>query len=223
VGRPRGLAGEPLRASCRTRNRGAAPALLLLGRFGPTSWVAGIVLVGNGMRRYLCYWNELESYLAIAAIEPWDDPLALSGTVQRLLKRNGRMFGVDVFGSLPTETTNRAPELIPEPVVRQAYFDLLRYWEHERGDAWLTFAEEHYGRIVEPNHLQRSLDVLETLPRLGDPGSIANWLEYRQRESTAFLDEARQRLFDSWFEGAYVEEPMGGSSRHDDRLGEHQT
>jgi hypothetical protein len=76
--------------------------------FGPTSWVAGVVLIGNGKRRDLCYWNELESYLAVAAIEPSDDPLALSGTIRRLLERNGRTFGVDLFGSLPTETTNRA-------------------------------------------------------------------------------------------------------------------
>jgi hypothetical protein len=74
---------------------------------GPMSWVAGIVLVGNGRRRWLCYWDELESYRALGAIEPWDDPLAVSGTLRRILARNGTSFGVTVFRSLPGETTNR--------------------------------------------------------------------------------------------------------------------
>lgn len=180
--------------------------------FGPTSWVAGVVSIGNRRRRYLCYWNELESYLALAAIEPWDDPLALSGTVRRLLDRNGNAFGVDVFGSLPTETTNHAPELIPEPVVRQAYFDLLDYWEREQGGAWLTVAEDYYGRLVEPNHLQRCLDLLETLPQLDEQEGVGSWLAERDAESDALPLEARQRLFDEWFAGAYAEEPAISSS-----------
>ena len=175
---------------------------------GPTSWVAGLVLIGNGRRRYLSYWNELESYLTVAAIEPWDDPIALSGTVRRLLGRNGKGFGVTPFGSLPTTTTNRAPELIGESVVRQAYFDLLQWWEREQRGAWATFAEEHYGRIVEPNHLQRSLDLLQTLPSLDNPGAISAWLAERDAVSATLPDQARQRLFDEWFARAYDEEPF---------------
>src|SRR6185437_8613125 len=26
--------------------------------FGPISWVAGLALIGNGRRRYVCYWDE---------------------------------------------------------------------------------------------------------------------------------------------------------------------
>jgi hypothetical protein len=175
---------------------------------GPTSWVAGLVLIGNGRRRYLSYWNELESYLTVAAIEPWHDPIALSETVRRLLGRNGKGFGVTPFGSLPTETTNRAPELIAKPVVRQAYFDLLQWREREQGAAWITLADEHYGRIAEPNHLERSLDLLKTLPRLDEPKAISAWLAERDAESAALPDQARQRLFDDWFAGAYDEEPI---------------
>src|SRR5262245_25389521 len=60
--------------------------------FGPISWVAGLVLIGNGRRRYLCYWDETESYRALAAVDPWDDELALSVVVARLLARNGTGF-----------------------------------------------------------------------------------------------------------------------------------
>lgn len=134
--------------------------------------------------------------------------MALSATVRRLLGRNGKGFGVTPFGSLPPETTNRAPELITESVIRQIYFDLLQWWEREQGGAWATFADENYGRIVEPNHLQRSLDLLKALPRLDEPKAISAWLAERDAESAALPDQARQRLFDDWFAGAYDEEPI---------------
>lgn len=173
--------------------------------FGPVSWVAGLVLIGNGRRRYLCFWDETESYQAVAAVDPWDDELALSAVVARLLARNGTGFGLGLFGSLPSETTNAAPELVPCPVVAQAYFDLMQWWEREKGDAWLALAEEHFGQMVEPNHLQRCLDIISGLPRLDDPEAVHRWVEERAAESAAIPDHARQRLFDEWFADAYVE------------------
>jgi hypothetical protein len=172
---------------------------------GPTSSVAGIVLVGNGQRRYLCYWDELESYRALAALTPGDDPLAVCGTLRRLLVRNGKGFGVQLFGDLPAETANHSPELISAATVRHAYFDLLEWWEQEQGGAWDGLAEEHYGRIVEPNHLQRSLDILQTLPRLDEREGV--------EDRDPMPDHARRKLFDEWFAGAY-EEPnkTGGRS-----------
>src|SRR4051812_6567397 len=88
--------------------------------FGPCSWVAGLVLIGQGSKRYLCYWDEQESYRALAAIEPWDDPLAVSGTVARVLSGNGDRFGDQLFGGLPKETTNHAPALLSRAAVQQA-------------------------------------------------------------------------------------------------------
>jgi hypothetical protein len=172
---------------------------------GPISWGAGLVLIGNGRRRYLACWDEIESYRALAALDPWDDPLAVSAVVKRLLVRNGATFGIAMFGSLPTETSNHAPDLVPVTVVRQAYFDLMQWWECERGSPWIDLADEHFGRIVEPNHLQRGLDILETLPMLTQSGALGQWLEDRDTESAAMPDEIRQRLFDEWFGSAYDE------------------
>jgi hypothetical protein len=167
--------------------------------------VAGTVLVGNGERRYLRYWDELESYRALAAITPGDDPLAVSGTLRRLLVRNGKDFGVHVFGDLPTETTNHSATLVSTTTVHQAYFDLLEWWEHERGGAWDSLAEEHYSRIVEPNHLQRSLDILQTLPQLDDDEAAERWLAERDGSGDPMPDHARRKLFDEWFAAAYEE------------------
>src|SRR5262249_1119038 len=173
--------------------------------FGPISWVAGLNMIGNGRRRYLCWWDETESYRALAAVEPWDDPLAISGTVARVLGRNGKGFGEHLVGSLPQETTNHAPDLVSDAVMRQASFDRLHWWERWDGSAWLNLAEEPYGRIVEPNHLQRCLDLLQKLPPLDDTDAISSLFAARDAESEAMSDHGRQQLFDEWFATAYDE------------------
>jgi hypothetical protein len=91
---------------------------------GPISWVAGIEVLVSGERAYLCYWNEVDTYVAVAALARWDHPLVICAAVKELLRENGRPHGVDVFGSLPTETTNCRPDLLPEEVIRKAYFRL---------------------------------------------------------------------------------------------------
>jgi hypothetical protein len=173
---------------------------------GPMSWVAGIVVVGTGQRRYLGAWDETESYRVFAAVEPWDDPAALSAAVSSYLVVNGRRHGDGLFGSLPREVSNHRPDLLPTEVVKQALFDHMEWAEGVHPGAWAMFASEHYGRMVEPNHLQRSLDILETLPSLDN---IDAWFEELERESAAMSQEARQRLFDEWFATAYEEADIG--------------
>jgi hypothetical protein len=163
---------------------------------GPMSWVAGMVLVGRERRRYLCVWDETESYRAFAAVEPWDDSRALVAAVSAYLVCNGRDHGDGLFGSLPHEVTSHRPDLLPTADVKQALFDYMQWAESVDPGAWSLLAEEHYGRIVEPDHLQRSLDVLETM------GSID--LDEIEADSTAMSDDARQRLFDEWFATAYT-------------------
>jgi hypothetical protein len=93
---------------------------------------AGLDIVGKGAaRRYLCWWDELESYRALAAIRPWDDPLAISATVASFIATNGDEYGMTAIGDLPTGITNEQPKLLPERVVRQAFSDV-----HEAGGAW---------------------------------------------------------------------------------------
>jgi hypothetical protein len=135
--------------------------------------------------------------------------------IARLLSRNGTGFGLGLFGSLPTETTNGAPELVPRAVVREAYFALMQWWERQQGGAWLNLAEAHYGRMVEPNHLQRCLDILASLPRLDEPDALGRWLDERDAESAAIPDDARHRLFDEWFAAGYEEADEGNRMTYD--------
>ena len=81
----------------------------------------------------------------------------------------------------------------------------MQMWERQRRDAWATFAEEHYSRLVEPNHLTRCLDLLKTLPPLDDLDAIQRRNAERIAESTRMPDHARQALFDEWFAAAYEE------------------
>jgi hypothetical protein len=164
---------------------------------GPMSWVAGMDLVGTGRRRYVCVWDEMASYRAFAAIEPWDDPIALAAAVSSYLAQNGRRHGDGLFGSLPHEVTSSRPDLLPTPVVKQALLDYMQWAEAVEPGAWSLLAEEHFGRIVEPNHLQRSLDLMETMWTID--------LDAIEADSAAMSDDTRQRLFDEWFEVAFTD------------------
>ncbi len=86
------------------------------------------------------------------------------------------------------------------------------------GSAWNELAEEHFGRIVEPNHLERSLDVLRRLPRLDDPDAVAAYLE---DDDVPELDEkAKRTLFEEWFALTYSVTSQEGDSADDVAWGE---
>ena len=114
--------------------------------FGPTSFVAGITLLELQRSSYLCHWDELQSYRAVAKLEGWRNRPVLRDAVRELLRRNGHPHGLSVFGSLPTETTNYAVRLIPTATVKQAYFDWLQADPWGNGDTWSELAQEHCSR-----------------------------------------------------------------------------
>ena len=124
--------------------------------FGPTSSVAGLTLLELQRASYLCHWDELESYRAVAQLDRWRKRHVLRDAVRELLRENGHPHGLSIFGSLPTETTNYAVRLIPTATVKQAYFDWLQADPWGNGDTWSELAQEYYSRLVEPNVLARS-------------------------------------------------------------------
>jgi hypothetical protein len=176
--------------------------------FGPTSSVAGVVLLELERASYLCQWDETNSYLAVAKLQGWKKPKVLGAAVSELLRENGHPHGVSVFGSLPTETTNYSPSLVPSRLIKQAYFDWLQADPWKTKSTWSELAEEHYSRAIEPNSLTRSLDFLHTLPRLDEPGEVSAWVAEREDESARIPDHARQQLFDEWFATSYEESSL---------------
>ena len=73
-------------------------------------------------------------------------------------------------------------------------------------NSWGELAAEHFGRLVEPNHLQRSLDLLQRLPRLDDQSAVDAWLEERESDDGSDLPEAaRRRLLSEFLDSGYEE------------------
>lgn len=166
------------------------------GGFGPgMSSGAGMALVGTGRRRYVGVWEEEAPHRLFAAVEPWDDPLAISSAVSAFLVVNGRRHGYELFGSLPSQISNDCPELLPTPVVKQALFDYME------GDL------DRLVERLEEEELEEGELSYEARRRF-----IDGWFEEapapsRRRarcSSYGSSYEARRRLFDEWFERAYV-------------------
>jgi hypothetical protein len=73
----------------------------------------------------------------------------------------------------------------------------------DAGEGWGALAEEHYGRIVEPNHLRRCLDILQRLPRLDE---LDAWLDEREDDDGSDLSEpARRALLREFLDRGYEE------------------
>jgi hypothetical protein len=70
---------------------------------------------------------------------------------------------------------------------------------------WGALADEHFGRIVEPNHLQRCLDLLDDLPRLDDEGALDAWLERIEDDGSDLAEPARRLLLKEFLDRGYEE------------------
>ena len=89
-----------------------------------------------------------------------------------------------------------APDRFPAcltTIVRLAYFEWLQAAQRDSLTTWADFAEEHYSSLIEPNHLVRCLDMLETLSRLDDAAAWDNWTKRREEESARRLSALRYR------------------------------
>jgi hypothetical protein len=150
--------------------------------FGPISWSAGLVAIKpDDSAAYLCKWDELESYQLLASVSSAGDSEALAQLVVDELARGS------VVLQPPHHLWNDAPDLLDRAAIEDAFARLL-----DRTNGWGTLAEEHFGRIVEPNHLQRCLDLLEGLPQLDDEKAVSEWLE--SEDDTSDLSESARRL-----------------------------
>ena len=58
--------------------------------FGPMSWAAGVQILDCGDHGWLCYWDEMSSYQAVARLEPWRSREIVSSAVASLLGQTGR-------------------------------------------------------------------------------------------------------------------------------------
>ena len=172
---------------------------------GPTSWISNLYLLRREWRSSLvCLLNEEEPLFLLGLVESHDNRLLLSRLFTRLIDRNGKHFGVNVFGSLPTETTNWLPHLVDERVIKQAYWDWLEWAEPAQFDSWLDLEQSLALYDLEPNPMKRSLAVLSGLPNLTEPTAVADWLDEHDQESAGLPDHSKQAILDWYFRRRYV-------------------
>ena len=162
--------------------------------FGPVSWSAGLVAIEIGGVAYVCKWDELESYQLLAAVSPAGDTAALAQVI------SDEVAGATVIQFPPHYVWNMAPELLDRAAVEDAFARLL-----DTTGGWGELAEEHFGRIVEPNHLRRCLDLLEGLPRLDDDEALSTWLERIEDDGSDLNEPARRLLLKEFLDRGYEE------------------
>ncbi len=97
------------------------------------------------------------------------------------------------------------PGLVPEPVVKQSYWDWMEWAEQTEGSAWLNLEQTLISYELEPNPMRRALAALHGLPNLTHPEAITEWLVERDEESDLLPDQRRQLILDDYFNRGYDE------------------
>ncbi len=105
---------------------------------------------------------------------------------------------------------HRSPDLVSASVLARAYLGVMRVWDRWGREPWVNLAELHFGRIVEPNHLQWCLDQLELV--FGSAENFRQELAARAAENAAMPEAARVGLVEEWFRTTYEEDDAGVSS-----------
>jgi hypothetical protein len=168
--------------------------------FGPVSWCAGVDALETGGRAYVCTWDELESYQLHAAVEPAGETAALRDLVTDLLSSGALVQNV------PHYVWNYAPALLDRQAIEDAFARQL-----DDVEGWGALASEHFGRIVEPNHLQRCLDILDRLPRLDE---LDSWV-FDDDDGSDLSEAARRQLLREFLDRGYEEVESRSGASHE--------
>jgi hypothetical protein len=161
--------------------------------FGPVSWACGVETIDSGRYSYVAFWDEVEGHQLFASVTPAGNAEGL-----RLIAREAIANGT-LVSSVPHNIFNDQPELLERDLFQNAFTDLL-----DRTDGWGALADDHFGRLVEPNHLQRCLDILSTLPPISDSAALDAWIDEAEGLSD-LAPEARRLLLEDVLDTRYEE------------------
>jgi hypothetical protein len=173
---------------------------------GPFSWSAqlGRLDVGEDVAFIWLFreiWVEAdeESTRIIAAVAPAAAPAAHGALFENLLHENGARYGMeDLFGSLPTITTNHRPDLVPAAAVQRAYWDWMNWASRAGRASWITLRDEVLRRAIDPVSPPR----LDTLIRQARRQAAAG-----NSELEGLSADDRRRIFENYLSSSYREEP----------------
>jgi hypothetical protein len=147
-----------------------------------------------------CYQDADESRQGITLVKHPSNRAVMRAFFKALVKENGAVFGLGLFGSLPSNTHNKSEELIPEKVVCAAYWDWMKWAENELDVDWSGMAEEVSARARSPIMYPR--DVLKKYFE-GIDGNPTAWLEKRSDRNGRLTDRAKRAIFDAYFMQSY--------------------
>jgi hypothetical protein len=162
--------------------------------FGPVSWSAGLTAIETGGHAYVCKWDEVESYQLLSAVTPAGDTAALAQVAVDAIADGS------IVRQPPHYVWNDAPGLLDRATIEHAFARLL-----DSTQGWGELADDHFGRIVEPDHLRRCLDLLEGLPRLDDEEALSAWLERIEDDGSDLGEPARRLLLKEFLDRGYEE------------------
>ncbi len=169
---------------------------------GPMVWECYLNLVHlDGDLALVCRTQDASPCRqAFALVKHPSDPAVMSAFFKALINQNGSAFGIDLFGSLPSNTHNKVEEIIPEEVVRTAYWKGLVWAEKVSDVDWNGLAEEVIARQKSP-----IMYPLEILKSFGGGGGVdpRKWLEDRAEANGRLTVRAKRAIFDAFFKQSY--------------------
>lgn len=117
---------------------------------------------------------------------------------EKLIEANGAAFGLQLFGSLPSNTHDMAEDLIPEKAVRRSYWKWMVWAECRSSANWTALAEEVSARARSP--IAYPLEILRGLSAVDNPGE---WLEEHRQSDAKLSLRAKRAIFDAYFQQSY--------------------
>jgi len=129
----------------------------------------------------------------LAKLEPANDPELYSAFFKDLLSENGAHYGIRLFGSLPSVTSNGRAELISQQRVEAVYHSWMDWANMKGWDPWVDLRASLLNLIDSPDDLDRALRALEGLPSIGDPDAVDDYLE-KHKDTNDRIDEELKRL-----------------------------
>jgi hypothetical protein len=161
--------------------------------WGPVSSAAGFETTDIGGSSYVLFWDEIEGHRVLAAVTPTGDVNGIRSVV------HATIAGHTYLHSVPHDVFNDAPSVIDRPFLEGAFTALL-----DNTCGWGELADEHFARIVEPNHLQRCMDMFTGLRRLDNDEGWAEWIEaIDDNDGSDLSHEARRKLLREYLDKGY--------------------
>jgi hypothetical protein len=169
---------------------------------GPMSWSSQVGLLDVGSSRVFAWayceaWGQDgdDAQRIVAALEPKSNAEVISTFFRSLIHRNGSKYGFDdLFGSLPSYTTNHRPDLISAATIKESYWRWMDWTRADRA-SWGDLRDSVIQRAIDPSPL---VDLGQLLSERANRPP-----DYDERELEDLSAEDRRRIFDNYFSLAY--------------------